>query len=142
MHPLSSRVMRRWLVVVCAFFYAQTFAAPVALPNFNVDIEQTSVSGLSSGGFMAVQFSVAYSAIIMGAGIIAGGPYYCAQGDIDIAIRKCSCTGNPFFVLQGGAGVYQCAATDRYHRSERTRRHDRCHDKPCASARMAFFGRT
>jgi hypothetical protein len=74
---------------------AQAFAVPVALPDFNVDIDQTSVSGLSSGGFMAVQFSVAYSSIIKGAGVVAGGPYFCAQGDLDIATRRCSCTGFP-----------------------------------------------
>lgn len=68
-------------------------SAPVSLPAFNADIGQTSVSGLSSGGFMAVQFSVAYSSIIKGAGVIAGGPYYCAQGDVDRATRRCSCTG-------------------------------------------------
>jgi hypothetical protein len=48
------------------------------LPSFNVDKTQTSVSGLSSGGFMAVQFHTAYSAEVMGAGVIAGGPYNCA----------------------------------------------------------------
>ncbi|MDY6991708.1 MAG: poly(3-hydroxybutyrate) depolymerase, partial [Pseudomonadota bacterium] len=48
------------------------------LPGYGVDLTQTSVSGLSSGGFMAMQLHVAYSDKIMGAGIIAGGPYYCA----------------------------------------------------------------
>lgn len=48
------------------------------LPGYNVDLTQTSVSGLSSGGFMAMQLHVAYSDKIIGAGIIAGGPYYCA----------------------------------------------------------------
>ncbi|HEY0844059.1 MAG TPA: PHB depolymerase family esterase [Noviherbaspirillum sp.] len=71
-------------------------AAPVALQNFNVDIAQTSVSGLSSGGFMAVQFGVAYSSIVTGVGVVAGGPYYCAQGDVGIATTRCSCTGLPF----------------------------------------------
>ncbi|RZI43839.1 PHA-depolymerase-like protein [Herbaspirillum sp. HC18] len=42
---------------------------------------------------MAVQFGVAYSSIVKGAGVIAGGPYYCAQGDVDIATERCSCTG-------------------------------------------------
>lgn len=84
--------------VICALaLCAHSHAAPVALPDFNVDIKQTSVSGLSSGGFMAVQFSVAYSSILKGAGIVAGGPYYCAQGDVDIATSKCSCTGFSFF---------------------------------------------
>lgn len=92
-----------------------TQAAPIPLQNYNVDIEQTSVSGLSSGGFMAVQFGVAYSSIIRGAGVIAGGPYYCAQGEIDIATRKCSCTG--FFLFSscavgpGSTNVPQLVAT-------------------------------
>ncbi len=53
-------------------------AEPVALPAFQVDLNQTTVSGLSSGAFMAGQFAVAYSGIVSGAGIVAGGPYYCS----------------------------------------------------------------
>ncbi|NPT57373.1 extracellular catalytic domain type 2 short-chain-length polyhydroxyalkanoate depolymerase [Paraburkholderia elongata] len=64
-------------------------AAVVALPKFNVDIKQTSVSGLSSGGFMAVQFDVGYSSFLKGAGIIAGGPYDCAQGSVTTALQPC-----------------------------------------------------
>jgi len=48
------------------------------LPALGADVAQITVSGLSSGAFMATQFSVAYSASIAGAGIVAGGPYYCA----------------------------------------------------------------
>jgi poly(3-hydroxybutyrate) depolymerase len=70
----------------------QVSAQIVALPAFNVDNAQTSVSGLSSGGYMAAQFDVAFSASIKGAGIIAGGPYYCAQGDPTTATSVCSCT--------------------------------------------------
>jgi hypothetical protein len=72
-------------------------AAAAPLQNYNIDIDQTSVSGLSSGGFMAVQFSVAYSSMVKGAGVIAGGPYYCARGDVAIATTRCSCTGLNFF---------------------------------------------
>ncbi|TFW00534.1 PHA-depolymerase-like protein [Oxalobacteraceae bacterium OM1] len=78
------------LLIVAAAVTAR--AAPVALPSFRIDLDETSVSGLSSGGFMAVQVSVAYSSIIKGAGIVAGGPYYCAQGDLGIATTRCSCT--------------------------------------------------
>ncbi len=46
----------------------------------NIDPEQTSVSGVSSGAFMAVQLQIIYSQNIMGAGVIAGGPYRCAAG--------------------------------------------------------------
>ena len=52
------------------------------LPSFKIDATQTSVSGLSSGAFMAVQLQVAYSASIKGAGVVAGGPYYCAAGNM------------------------------------------------------------
>jgi Esterase PHB depolymerase len=53
-------------------------AAVPALPRMGADLSQTTVSGLSSGGFMAVQLQVAYSSRIAGAGVVAGGPYYCA----------------------------------------------------------------
>lgn len=43
-----------------------------------VEPNRISVSGLSSGGWMANQFHIANSAKIMGAGIIAAGPYHCA----------------------------------------------------------------
>lgn len=48
--------------------------------NLNIDPAQTSVSGVSSGAFMAVQLQIIYSRSIMGAGVIAGGPYRCAAG--------------------------------------------------------------
>lgn len=38
---------------------------------------------------MAVQFQVAYSALVRGAGIIAGGPYYCAAGSVARALGNC-----------------------------------------------------
>src|SRR5215210_3869201 len=38
-----------------------------------------TVSGLSSGGFFAHQFHVAYSKLVTGAGIIAGGPFRCVE---------------------------------------------------------------
>lgn len=37
-------------------------SASISLPQFNSDKTQTSVPGLSSGGFMALQLHVAYSA--------------------------------------------------------------------------------
>jgi poly(3-hydroxybutyrate) depolymerase len=48
------------------------------LPSYTVDKTKTSVSGLSSGAFMAVQFHTAYSGSVMGSAIVAGGPYNCA----------------------------------------------------------------
>lgn len=54
-------------------------AATDKLLPVSADITRTSVSGLSSGAFMTSQFYVAYSNIMVGAGIVAGGPYLCAQ---------------------------------------------------------------
>jgi hypothetical protein len=45
----------------------------------NADITESSISGISSGAFTAVQFATAWSDIVKGVGIIAGSPYYCAQ---------------------------------------------------------------
>lgn len=52
-----------------------------SLPALNIDLEQTTVSGISSGAFMAVQFAVAHSATVRGVAATAGGPYFCAGKD-------------------------------------------------------------
>lgn len=63
------------------------------LQSFNIDPAQSSVSGLSSGAYMAGQFHVAFSSTVMGAGIIAGGPYNCAEGSLALALNRCMKTG-------------------------------------------------
>src|SRR5215471_20759824 len=78
-------------IVAAAAAWSTASAQVVSLQSYNVDINQTSVSGLSSGGYMAVQFDVAFSSILRGAGIVAGGPYYCAQGSLMAATSTCSC---------------------------------------------------
>ena len=55
-----------------------TSQAASPLPALNVDRTQVSVSGLSSGAFMANQLGYAYSSTFMGVGVFAGGPYMCA----------------------------------------------------------------
>ena len=54
-------------------------AADPPLASYGIDIQQTSVSGVSSGGAMAVQMHVAYSSIMRGVGVIAGVAYNCAD---------------------------------------------------------------
>lgn len=49
------------------------------LPALGAALEQTSVSGISAGAYMAGQFEVAHSRDVVGAGIVAGGPYGCAE---------------------------------------------------------------
>ncbi|MDB5765729.1 MAG: putative poly(3-hydroxybutyrate) depolymerase [Collimonas fungivorans] len=65
--------------VLLSAFSLSARAAPIAeLGAYGADLRQTSVSGLSSGAFMAAQFDVAFSKELVGAGIIAGGPFYCS----------------------------------------------------------------
>ncbi|RYG12232.1 MAG: hypothetical protein EON92_08765, partial [Burkholderiales bacterium] len=79
----------RTCVAIAALASGTAFAA-VNLPQLKIDKTQTTVSGLSSGGFMAVQLHVAYSATFAkGAGIVAGGPFYCAEGSIVNATGRC-----------------------------------------------------
>ena len=52
---------------------------PVPLPPLGAVSDQTSVSGISSGAYMAGQFQIAHSSLVVGAAIIAGGPYGCAE---------------------------------------------------------------
>ncbi len=49
------------------------------LRQYHVESGKSSVSGLSSGAFMAVQLHLAHSSRFCGAGIVAGGPYRCAE---------------------------------------------------------------
>jgi len=48
-----------------------------------------TVSGLSSGAAMAVQYHVIHSSVVKGAGIIAGSPYDCASLKITDALHAC-----------------------------------------------------
>lgn len=51
----------------------------VQLGEYKVKRGQSSVSGLSSGAFMTVQLHLAHSSSFAGAGVIAGGPFRCAE---------------------------------------------------------------
>ncbi len=51
--------------------------------------QSITVSGISSGAYMAQQFHLAYSGVVSGAGIVAGGPFYCAKNSVMDALNKC-----------------------------------------------------
>ena len=77
----ASRRLAALLLLVCAaagLIHTGSLAAE-ALPKLGADLTQSSVSGLSSGAFMAVQIQVAHASDIAGAGIVAGGPFACAE---------------------------------------------------------------
>ena len=72
------------------------------LPRLNLDLRETTVSGISSGAFMAVQMAVAHSGSIKGVAVTAGGPYFCAGENswrglgVTQAIARCM-QGDPMF---------------------------------------------
>jgi poly(3-hydroxybutyrate) depolymerase len=73
--------VRQALVWAGIFALVQSGAAASAaerLGSYPVDPDKVSVSGISSGAFMANQLHIAHSTEIMGAGIVAGGLYACA----------------------------------------------------------------
>jgi poly(3-hydroxybutyrate) depolymerase len=55
----------------------------MGLSGYNANISESSISGISSGAFMAVQFGIAWSSVIKGVGVVAGGPFWCAKADAD-----------------------------------------------------------
>ena len=66
-------------------------AADAALPALKLSRDGVTVSGLSSGGYMAGQFQVAFSGLLSGAAVLAAGPYGCTRGQLSTAMRECSC---------------------------------------------------
>ena len=82
--------LKRFLAIGLMLVAITTQAWPAPLPALKVDQDEVTVSGLSSGGFMAVQLHVAYSATFKkGAGVVAGGPYNCAEGSVFNATGRC-----------------------------------------------------
>ena len=79
-----------------------------SLGKYWVNSTDVHVSGLSAGAYMAVQLHVAFSRSIHGAGVLAGGPYYCARGSVSVALTACMTT-------PGAVDVDALiAATDRF----------------------------
>ncbi len=60
------------------------------LSAYGADAANVTVSGISSGGYMAVQFHVAHSSAVKGVGVLAAGPYYCAQDSVWTAYYNCT----------------------------------------------------
>jgi predicted esterase len=71
-------------LLICASAATADVAAPL-----NIDRDRVTVSGLSAGGQMAHQLHIAYSDVFSGAGLIAGGPFGCADGSLATAMARC-----------------------------------------------------
>ncbi len=67
---------------------AEQTANQAKLPKLVLD-KHIMVSGLSSGGYMAAQFHLAYSNEVQGAAIVAAGPVYCAANSLQTAFAHC-----------------------------------------------------
>jgi len=113
------RTMKR---IGCIFTLSLCFVGPVLaappLPNYGIDINQTSVSGVSSGGAMAVQMHVAHSSIMRGVGVIAGVTYDCANSDLPSAsaskIQGASCMDGSIDYANDSIGRTDSAAAHGY----------------------------
>lgn len=79
-------------------YYGGYIEAP-KLGAYGGDSNGVSVSGISSGAYMATQMHVAHSALFKGVGIVAGGPYYCCKGDFD-RIPDCTVNGSKIDALE------------------------------------------
>ena len=113
LHLLSSILSGLSLLLLAANAAAQAVSLS-EIPGLRIDPRSISVSGISSGAFMAVQFQVIHSANVSGAGVIAGGPYRCSEGSnawswmdktgLYVATTVCSST-NPLGSFHGPPDV-------------------------------------
>ncbi len=87
---LRIQATRYVAAVLVSLLCASALGAVVALPKYNVSVNEVSVSGFSSGADMAAQMHFAYSKTVKkGAGVVAGAPVYCSQGSASIAAGPC-----------------------------------------------------
>ena len=72
----------------CGSQAAEQTAKP-ALPALHADAARVAVVGISSGAAMAQQAHFAFSDKLAGAGLLAGPPFGCAEGDLNTALGRC-----------------------------------------------------
>lgn len=84
-----ARNMRRWLLPFASLLCCSMSLAAPPLPALSAQVQGITVSGISSGAYMAVQYQVARSKSVSGVGAIAGGPYECAAGSTWTALTRC-----------------------------------------------------
>ena len=90
----------RSLGVAALAIFALPASALVSLAAYNVDPAQVSVSGLSSGAWMAQQLGVAYSSRFMGVGVFAGGFYDCWRSTVPGATCSYPDTPDPSLSIE------------------------------------------
>lgn len=93
-----------------ALIVALPAAASDTLPTLNLT-HGTTVSGISSGAYMASQYHLAFSGDVQGVGLIAGGPWGCAQADLSTALAHCMAKPDAKPDLVKADAAMQAAAT-------------------------------
>lgn len=79
--------MNKLLVLITLLLSATKIAATPDLQT--IDADKITVSGISAGAQMAHQLHIAYPDLFTGVGMIAGGPYGCADGSLAVAMKRC-----------------------------------------------------
>lgn len=94
--------------------FAEVVNAAPPLPALSVSKNAHTVSGLSSGGYMATQMHVAFSRTIRGAGVIAAGPYHCADTGELRALGPCMSGQYPAWCAMTTFNVQECEPIFQY----------------------------
>ncbi|MDQ3059219.1 MAG: PHB depolymerase family esterase [Pseudomonadota bacterium] len=135
-------------LVLASLTLAQASAAAPSLPAYGANARQTSVSGLSSGAFMAGQMQVAYSGSIIGAGVVAGGPYYCAANNLfftSICMGQTFLSPNPYLMVNAARDFAKSGLIDPLSNLSQRRIYvfsgtdDTIVRQPAVNATVSFF---
>lgn len=94
-----------------SFIFLLFFTTTNLVASPKIDPSSITLSGISSGAYMAGQLHVAYSERFSGVAIIAAGAYNCAQGNAARSLGRCMQTwlGTP-----SGMQLYNAARTFEY----------------------------
>jgi hypothetical protein len=84
-----SRFLYPGFILLCSGLLPNHSSAQNVLPALNIPASNITVSGISSGGYMAQQLHSAFSDRFSAVAIIAGGPFYCAENNLTIALTRC-----------------------------------------------------
>lgn len=79
MSPMIQRLIPAAILALVLCLAACGDHPAAELPTLEAKRDATSVSGISSGAYMAGQFELAHARDVIGAAIIAGGPYGCSE---------------------------------------------------------------
>lgn len=87
------RITLRLIAGLCTLLAAVqvSLAQPTSPLPRGAKIDEVTVSGISSGAAMALQYAVAHSAGVNGVAAIAGPSWGCAKGFVSTAINDCMC---------------------------------------------------